>query len=203
MARIHVEVKGITPYVFNKQVEGPIPKTVEQDVQRAIDLVYCSGKKVNSFKPKDVEGSPLETTCKINDGKLFMPGNQYRGTMRGAMQLLKMKLEGANKRAIDTLNASVFIEPSWIEFNPVLKMKDVRLMRKWIITDPIRGKGIYKYFSCIPEGWQAQFDIEHMGLFDISFLQAALANGGFYCGVGGRRIHKNGRFEVVKFEVVG
>jgi hypothetical protein len=81
-------------------------------------------------------------------------------------------------------------------------MKNVQFIRKWITTDPIGGKGIYKHCSFIPEGWKAQFDIEHMGLLDISFLQTAITNGGLYCGVGGRRIHKSGRFDIASFEVV-
>lgn len=173
MQKIHCKIKGIAPYYFSKPTEDKTPKTETQEIQVAKNRVYCNEH-------------------------LYAPSRQIRWCMISAITMAKMKIERSSKRAKDLVISLMFIKPDEIHFQPKMTMDDIEIIKHWTQLDMGKIKPVR--CACIPKaGWELGFDIHYNEILEPEFLKEALENGGMLCGIGGKRLDHNGRFEVVEF----
>ncbi len=175
--KIQCKIVGTTPYYFNKPWRGRVPKTKKQKQDAADASVYFNG-----------------------DGCAAAPARQIKGCIKQAISLMKMKVERSNKRAIELVNAALWVYPlDLLVFSPELTLEDLETKEHDIITEKQK-----LLFDCryrrIPMDvqWALNFELQ-LSLLEPDFIREALEAGGAFCGIGGRRQDKNGRFEVEQF----
>lgn len=175
MENITCQIRGSTPYYFNKMWKGKVPKT------------------------KAAKEGVAEASVPIcNGGHAFVPWKQIKGCIKQAMSLAKMKVERSNKRALDLTIAALWVQPEELIIAPESTVKDLDLVWHDIVTE--QGKIIDGAYMRFPsEGWILDFTLE-IALLEPDFIREALEFGGLYCGIGGRRQDKNGRFELIKWK---
>jgi len=177
MQKINCEIKGLTPYYFNKYVSlSKMPKGEKAEKELAMAKVYCH-----------TQG-------------LFFPGIQIQGSIVGGIKFMKMKLEKSMVRAIEYIERGLSVHPYELLFTPAMTLADVELVKEPVQVTT--GKQIVlreNWFSRITKEWSGKFMLEFPDFLPSAFVKEALETGGAYCGIGGRRNWKRGRFEVVEF----
>lgn len=177
MQKVNVEIKGLTPYYFNKYIinAGRPPKGEKAEKELAMKKVHTNAKH------------------------LCFPGIQIQGCIIGGIRFMKMKLEKSMARAIDYVSRSLRVEPERVLFTPSMTEENIEMMQEptHVDVDKVRDN----WYSRISIAWGAKFTMEFPDFLPAAFVKEALETGGAYCGIGGRRNWKRGRFEVVKFEV--
>jgi len=175
MYQVKSEIKGIAPYFFSRPTQDKTPKGEAQEKKVALNRVYCNGH-------------------------LHIPARQIKGTIDSAVTLMNMKIEKSRLRATNLIRASLWVKPEEIFFVPEMAMDDVELSQFHTIVD--QGKMRWNYQAFIKSEWGLKFEMTFPEFLEPEFVKEALENAGAYCGIGGRRNHGNGRFEVVEYEVV-
>jgi hypothetical protein len=176
MQNAQVGIKGLTPYYFNKYLKAATGKGDKAEKELAKKKVYCNG-----------------------DG-LYFPGIQVQGCIIGGIRFMKMKLEKSMTRAIEYVQAGLRSEPYDIQFLPKMEMDDIELLKE--ITRVDLTKVRENWYGRIAKEWNAEFELVFPDFLPAPFVKEALETGGAYCGIGGRRNWKRGRFELMRFEVV-
>ncbi|MBU0977845.1 MAG: hypothetical protein KKD18_05495 [Nanoarchaeota archaeon] len=173
MQKIHCEIKGLTPYYFNKYMDVKPEKGEKAEKEYAMKMVYCDG-----------EG-------------LYFPGIQIQGCIKSSLWLTQTKIEKSVKRGMDYVSAGLKI-PEMITFIPAMNIEDVELVNERVNIghDQVRMGWRVR----ISKDWGAEFDLMFVDVLPEKNIEEALRNGGQFCGIGGRRNWQRGRFEVVKFE---
>ena len=176
MEKIQCRIKGVAPFYFSKPTKDKTPKTEAKEIEVAKNRVYCT-----------------------EAGALYAPSRQIRWCIISAITMAKMKIERSSKRAKELFISLVFIEPDEILFQPGKTMDDIKIIEHWTQLDMGKIKPVK--VACIPEaGWTLEFIIHYNELIEPEFIKEALDNAGMLCGIGGKRLDHNGRFEVVEFK---
>jgi len=168
------KVKGLTPYFFNKWTNDKTPKTVAQSIQVAKNRVYK------------------------NDQGLFIPGLQFKGSLIHAVSLQKMKIEKSNKRAVELIRAVLQIEPKEIALG--LDESAIQIIPIPTIVAENKMKEIQ--YAYIESGWKVEFKAVFHEILEPEFIAEGFEWAGLLCGVGGRRNHGNGRFEITESNII-
>jgi hypothetical protein len=156
--------------------KGKLPKTKKQKEEAADASAYTNG-----------------------GNHICIPSRQIKGCIKQAISLGKMKVERSMKRAIDLTQAALWVVPmDLLPFEPEIVLGDTILKEHDIMTE--QGKIIEGMYRSVLPPWSLPFSLE-VNLLEPDFIYDALVFGGLYCGIGGRRQDKNGRFEVVTFEI--
>jgi hypothetical protein len=173
METYNVEIEGMTRYYFNKPWKGAVPKSKKQKEVAAKASVYLN-----------------------EDGHCHIPWQQIKGCIKQATSLAKMKIERSNRRAIELIQAALWVMPEALVLLPERSLDGTELFWHDLLTE--QGKLIEVCYSRT-NSWSLKFQLQ-FSLVEPDFIQEALRFGGWYCGIGGRRQDKNGRFELVTWE---
>ena len=176
MEKVQCHIKGETYYYCNQMWQGPLPKTKQQKVKAADASVYLN-----------------------DDGHVCIPSRQIKGCIKQAISLGKMKYDGSMVRAIQLVQAAVWVEPlDLLVIKPEIELGDTELKNHNVMTD--KQKIIESTFRRVRLPWELSF-ILTIELIEPDFVKGALAFGCLYCGFGGRRQDKNGRSELIGWEI--
>ncbi len=175
MYKVKAEIKGIAPYFFSRPTQDKTPKGEAQEMKVAMNRVYCNGH-------------------------LHIPARQIKGTILNAIDTMNMKIERSKTRAKNLVLSALWVKPEDIFFEPEMNLDDIQTDKFHTMVD--QGKMRWNIQAFIKGDWSLKFEMTFPDFFESSFIKEALENAGAYCGIGGRRNHGNGRFEVVEYEVI-
>lgn len=173
MDRIKVSVKGISPLVFSAPTKDKTPRTPEQEKQVALNKVR-----------------------RTDAGELFITNDMIKGWLKCGVSMSKIKIEKSNKRALDLIDAIVFVEPEIIVVGngKPLTMDDVFIDEYPMV---VQGGPMRWNRSAYVKEWEAVFEIIFHPTISKGFIEEGIASASLLCGVGGRRNRGFGKVEVL------
>lgn len=176
----HFKINGYTKYFFSKFSNDKVPKTDDAMTRVAMNKVYQDEK-----------------------GNLYIPGRQIKAAIKTAINLADMKLQKSKLKAIQLVDALVFISPE----NLLLKRAGKQITVKDVKMADIptqTGIGMMKKTmtivrnSYIDEGWELEFDIAILAenILDMGYVKDALNNAATLTAIGAKRNQGYGKFSV-------
>lgn len=176
----HFKIKGYTNYFFSKYSNDKVPKTEQAMTEVAMNRVYQE-----------------------SNGNLFIPSRQIKAAIKQAINLADMKLQKSKAKAIQLIDALVFVLPENI---PIIKNgKPLTVKAIQMVDIPTQvGQGLKKTMTIvrnayIDSGYELEFDISIVAenMIDMGYVQDALKNAAILTGIGAKRNHGNGKFEIL------
>ncbi len=192
-----VTIEGDFGYSFSSPEELSVPKTPEEMIQYACDIVYCTGKPVNNHTFELFEGK-----YNVFDGNLFFPARQIIGCLKFSAFLKKHKLQGSVERCQEIINRGITVGPEEILFDPLLTFDDIVPTKRPIFKKDRSAGMLHIYKARLkPRDWRANFEISFPHFFPQKELKDILDFGGTYACIGGERPYK-GKFKTTKWKMV-
>lgn len=173
MQKVHCEIKGLSPYYFNKYLDEKPDKGEKAEKEFAMQMVYSNGNG------------------------LFFPGIQIKGCIKASLWLTQTKIEKSVKRAQDYVDAGLKVTEE-ILFIPKMTNKDLEFVHER--TNIGHNQVRMNWRTRISKVWAATFELMFIEVLPAKMIKEALSNAGQFCGIGGRRNWQRGRFEVIKFD---
>jgi len=182
MYQIAVKVKGLAPVAFNRPSD-----TLRTEIAEG---------KGGGRRTEEESFTEAEARIYTNGQGVFMPSRWFKKCMLQGASLSKIKYKGTGIGQY--LDGAVLIQEREIL---VGKESYEFMYGRWGRVPPRTGALVWLQTPALNEGWEAAFTfVVFDNAVSPSYVQAALATGGAYKGVGNNR-PEFGRFEVTEFEV--
>lgn len=175
----HFKINGYTKYFFSKFSNDKVPKTEDAMTQVAMNRVYQD-----------------------EEGHLYVPGRQIKAAIKTAINLADMKLQKSKSKAIQLVDALVFISPENLMLKRAGKqitVKDVKMVDIPTQTGMAMKKTMTIVRNAyIDEGWELEFDIAILAenILDMGYVKDALNNAAILTAIGAKRNQGYGKFSV-------